>query len=131
MRNFKIFQNSFVWKILRENVNFLNISEYFWKMFRIKIMRKIFTRVYSKNFFNPKNVFQKIMRVNYKVWKILSCGSKCLFSRKSSFATNVKLFNMIIHLDPVRKARPIILKKFTTVAKLFFLLNAINVSMNT
>jgi len=28
------FQNSLVWKILREDVNFPNISEYFWKMFQ-------------------------------------------------------------------------------------------------
>ena len=43
--------------------------------------------------------------------------------RKRSFAT-IKFFNMIgLHLDPV-ELRAIILKNFTTVAKLFFLLNA-------
>ena len=51
MRNLRIFQNSHVWKILRKDVNFLNISEYFSEKcflktvpIRIKIIRKIFTR---------------------------------------------------------------------------------------
>jgi len=34
MRNFGIFQNSLVQEVLREDVNFPNISEYFWKMFQ-------------------------------------------------------------------------------------------------
>ena len=50
------------------------------------------------------------------------------FSRKSSFATVIKFLNMIdlyiYRSNEELKARPIILKSFTTVAKLLFLLNA-------
>jgi len=50
-------------------------------------------------------------------------------SRKSSFATVVKFFNMVYTFRSIKnqKQESIVLKNFTTVAKLLSLLNAANI----
>jgi len=59
MRNFRIFQNTLVWEILREDVNFLNISEYFEKIpIRIKIIRKIIRKIFTRDISEKGNNFQ-------------------------------------------------------------------------
>jgi len=59
MKNFKIFQNSLVWKILREDVNFPNLL--FLKNVPIctKIMRQIFTRDIFKENKSVVNCYSK------------------------------------------------------------------------